>query len=428
MNETANKKAIEKAEKDKKTTAALGVPTGVATMLSTAQALIGTKYTSGGGHDGWDPIAALKKIGVDCSGFVSQVLHSGGVSLSSPLTTEGLPGQLQKGAGKYVTVFDRANAGSNSHTLIDILGKYFESGGNSQYNPKGGVSLLTAAQAKGELSSGGFEAYHPAQLNAAVKGGLTEATLKTGLAGPEAVAAALEKSVKTLETNAKKMLGETTPRGNLESAIQSGTAPTLEKVLGVSTSGKTGTALQGLLSEPWTQGKLEHHIMPTLEKSAAGTATGKQYDQMIAQLQAAGMTTLVSRLTQAHKQALADLGRELYSAEKEKDAQLLQNQATEEKDRTTEATNTAAKQLQIVKDETQQQTDAMQAAAKQIEDATRVDQGQLLRDGRRRPGRRSGDGRCDVGRSPANPGPDGHQSRRTRRARQVRPGTRRSEA
>jgi TP901 family phage tail tape measure protein len=145
------------SEKEKKkVAAALGVPTGVATMLATAQALLGTKYTSGGGHGGWDPIAALKKIGVDCSGFVSQVLHKGGV-LSSPLTTEGLPTAkgLTAGAGKYVTVYDRANAGANSHALIEILGKWFESGGNPKFNPKGGVAMLTAAQAGGELASGG---------------------------------------------------------------------------------------------------------------------------------------------------------------------------------------------------------------------------------------------------------------------------------
>lgn len=136
------------------------IPVAVATMLATAQGLIGTRYVSGGGHGGWDPVAELKKIGVDCSGFVSQVLHAGGVSLPGPLTTQGLAANLKPGPGKLVTVYDRPS-GSDAHTLIKILGKYFMSGGNTAVNPSGQVTQLTAAQAAQELAPGGFQAFHP---------------------------------------------------------------------------------------------------------------------------------------------------------------------------------------------------------------------------------------------------------------------------
>lgn len=142
-----------------KAAATSAIPVGVATMLATAQSLLGTKYTWGGGHNGWDPVAELKKIGVDCSGFVSQVLHAGGVSLPGPQTTEGLAHYLHPGKNKFVTVWDRATGPqTNQHTLIDILGKWFESGGLASPN---GVSQITAKQASQELAGGGFRAYHP---------------------------------------------------------------------------------------------------------------------------------------------------------------------------------------------------------------------------------------------------------------------------
>ena len=49
--------------------------------------------------------------GYDCSGFVSQVLHSAGY-LSSPDTTQTLPGTagIVNGPGKYVTLYDRTIA------------------------------------------------------------------------------------------------------------------------------------------------------------------------------------------------------------------------------------------------------------------------------------------------------------------------------
>jgi hypothetical protein len=363
--------------KAKKTAAALGIPTAVATMLSTAQALIGAPYTSGGGHGSSanDPIEMLKKIGVDCSGFVSKVLsNKTGLSSLSGLTTEGLASSpaLAKGAGKYVTLYDHANAGSQSHVIADILGKWFESGGG----PKG-VHEMSKAEVTATLQGGGFQVLHPKADNAPVKGGLTTASATAGSGVFTQIANAEAAATAALMASAKKMLGEGTGRGNLESAIQSGGVPQLEKILGVSTAGKAGTTLSRVLGgyggKDLSQRSLEGTVMPTLAKSAEGTPTGKAFDRMVAELRAthvAGMVTLANDLTQAHKQALADLGRELYAVTQEKQAAALTNEATELKDRTTQATNTAAKQLDIVKAEATRQTDAMQAATKQVEDAT----------------------------------------------------------
>lgn len=335
--------------KKKKTAAALGVPVGVATMLKTAQELLGTKYTSGGGHGSSadDPVEMLKKIGVDCSGFVSKVLSSGGISSVTGLTTSGLPGAagISPGAGKYVTVYDRPQ-GSQAHEIIDILGKYFESGGSPKYNPKGGVALLTSAQAKGELSGGGFEAFHPTALNKAVKGGVEASALTKGLAPQEAESAAFAQFVKKREAEIKST--GTKELSKLSSAASSGNISQIQGVLGARTSG-----------------------------GAAASGPAKEYDQLLASVKALGDKSLVTQLAAAHKSAMVTEVAEVKAVAKESAAQLLQNQATEEKDRTTIAADTAAKQLQTTKDAATQQTDALTAAATQIDDMTSVVRSQM---------------------------------------------------
>jgi cell wall-associated NlpC family hydrolase len=109
-----------------------GLPPGlvaerVAAMTARANTLLGTPYVWGGGHAGWGPGG-----GLDCSGFVSHVLHAGGY-LNAPQTTEGLPGQpgLAAGPGRWVTVYDRTNVGANEHVIIDLNGRFYESGGGA---------------------------------------------------------------------------------------------------------------------------------------------------------------------------------------------------------------------------------------------------------------------------------------------------------
>jgi TP901 family phage tail tape measure protein len=347
-------------DKTSKTTAALGIPTAVATMLSTAQALLGTKYTSGGGHGSSanDPIEMLKKIGIDCSGFVSKVLSSGGLPTTG-LTTEGLAssGALAKGAGKYVTVEDRANAGGQSHALIDILGKWFESGGNPKYNPSGGVTQLTAAQARGELAGGGYQAYHPTSLNAAVSGGTTEAAINTK------VEAAMTTLVKAGETLQKKY----------EANVQSGTVGSIEKTLGVSTTGAFAS-ISGLAQKAAetgaSGGKPLTPLTKELSKSSATSVAGEQFAALVAELKASGLNELASRLVTEHKRAMDALASEMVSTEETKLGEQLKVQATEEKDRTSQAEHSATDQLNVVKAEAVQQTDAMKAAATAIGDAT----------------------------------------------------------
>lgn len=138
-------------------------PASAEAMLAAATVLEGAPYTWGGGHSGWLSLATLKSAGVDCSGFVSAVLHAGGI-LGAPQTTVTLPENLDQGQGTDVTVWDRPEAGEEGHVIIEILGHWFESGGSSEFNPSGGVSNITASQAAGELAIGGFLPFHPSGL------------------------------------------------------------------------------------------------------------------------------------------------------------------------------------------------------------------------------------------------------------------------
>jgi cell wall-associated NlpC family hydrolase len=80
----------------------------VSAMLNEARLLNGLPYAWGGGHT--NP-AWVVSSGYDCSGFVSEVLHSAGY-LSSPDTTQTLPGSagIVNGPGKLVTIYDRTIA------------------------------------------------------------------------------------------------------------------------------------------------------------------------------------------------------------------------------------------------------------------------------------------------------------------------------
>jgi len=93
-------------------------------MIREADGLLGTPYVYGGGHGAGG--------GLDCSGFVSAVLRSGGY-LNGAVTTEGFASQsgITSGPGRYVTIYDRTGCGPNEHVIISINGRFYESGGGS---------------------------------------------------------------------------------------------------------------------------------------------------------------------------------------------------------------------------------------------------------------------------------------------------------
>jgi hypothetical protein len=108
-------------------------------MVKFADSAVGKPYIYGGGHGDFTP-----QPGYDCSGFVSAVLHSAGY-LTQPVDTTALPSQpgILAGAGKFVTIYDRALSGHDGHVIIEIHGQFYESGGmHGAWGGGGGVEKI----------------------------------------------------------------------------------------------------------------------------------------------------------------------------------------------------------------------------------------------------------------------------------------------
>jgi cell wall-associated NlpC family hydrolase len=129
----------------------------IQSMIGRADALLGTPYVSGGGHGAWGSGG-----GLDCSGFVSAVLRSGGY-LNAPVTTEGFAGQpgIADGPGRFVTIYDRTGCGANEHVIIDLNGRFYESGGGSA---TGGAPFVHRFTPPGAYLASFNTVLHPAGL------------------------------------------------------------------------------------------------------------------------------------------------------------------------------------------------------------------------------------------------------------------------
>lgn len=123
-------------------------------MIRAADGLLGTPYVYGGGHGAAG--------GLDCSGFVSAVLRSGGF-LNGAVTTEGFAGQpgIATGPGRYVTIYDRTGCGPNEHVIININGRFYESGGGSA---SGGAPFVHQFAPSASYLSSFNTVLHPAGL------------------------------------------------------------------------------------------------------------------------------------------------------------------------------------------------------------------------------------------------------------------------
>ena len=97
---------------------------GGAARLESVASRIKVPYVYGGGHSGFSSNPA----GLDCSGYLSDVLHFGGASptLKAPAATGGLSSYGQSGAGRYVTIHIRNSA--PAHTMLTIGGRGYSSG------------------------------------------------------------------------------------------------------------------------------------------------------------------------------------------------------------------------------------------------------------------------------------------------------------
>lgn len=78
--------------------------------------------------------------GYDCSGLVSKALDVGGW-LTGRLDTQGLAGWGEAGPGELITVYIKTSGSAQEeHTIIEVAGKFFESGGGSNESASGGAT------------------------------------------------------------------------------------------------------------------------------------------------------------------------------------------------------------------------------------------------------------------------------------------------
>jgi hypothetical protein len=250
----------------------------------------------------------------------------------------------------------------------------------TQQNGKGTAEPPTAAQEKAKEK----------QEKAAEKAG--EKLEKAAEKAKEKLEEAAKKAGEELKRHIEKITtgGESLLK-KYEAEIQNSTPAAMEKALGVSTralgpatvhEGIPGSiaqkttrpsAIGGMVEAVTAGGGSMSSLIAALGKSAQGSVAGKQESKLVSELNATHqkkLEELASKLEAAHKQALATLAEEMVATETTKLGESLKIQATEEKDRTTQAEHTATDQLNIVKAEQAQQTDAMKAAATAIGDAT----------------------------------------------------------
>jgi hypothetical protein len=269
---------------------------------------------------------------------------------------------------------------------MEIMGKWFESGGNSKYNPSGGVTNLTAAQAGGELAGGGFQAYHPLYSSKVA----TNAQLQA--LGISSSASSSTVNINNLIAAAKTAIASTassliTKYGN---ASQSGTNRTLESALGVNTNqaiapgGVSGnaaitfnqntlaTVMHGIIENlgPGASiSKINKATSGSIAQGMAGSQQDKAYQQDVLNLIATGQTKQAQELVSAHKAAMASLGQEMYAAQTLKDGEELNLQATMLKDQTQMISDAAQSQLTIAKAEEQKINDAASEMVTAMKDA-----------------------------------------------------------
>lgn len=101
------------------------VPAPVQRALATARFELGKPYHA--------PGYGLDAPALDCSGYVSTILNQAGLDPAGYLLTGGLKTWGQSGPGKWITVgVWGADSGPLGHTMIEIDGQFFESGGGPQ--------------------------------------------------------------------------------------------------------------------------------------------------------------------------------------------------------------------------------------------------------------------------------------------------------
>jgi hypothetical protein len=127
-----------------------GAPPEIDAMLTEMEALVGTPYKWGGGHDS----VATRESEYDCSGAMSRVLHVAGL-LDEPLTSGTLAGKFEPGKGKWFVMY-----ANSVHVWCEIL----TTEGWKEWEEGGTVDTHAGFLPGGTQSPSGYSARHPRGL------------------------------------------------------------------------------------------------------------------------------------------------------------------------------------------------------------------------------------------------------------------------
>jgi hypothetical protein len=288
--------------------ASTGTPAAVTKMLALAESLIGAPYSKANHAAAFTETSAqIKQFGIDCSGLVSVLLGPKGAGvLSSAQTTQGLPGYLTPGKGQDVTVYDRhTGATDQEHTLIDIMGKYFESGGNPQYNPGGRVRQLTSAQAQGELAGGGFEAFHPTIAGAGATATVAETAAIKLASAREKLAVTIAAETAAVSKQVTK-LGAGTFAGLSTTGQGRATGPSLVNASAIAVL-RAGLAVEVAQQKAAVNGQTAAAKGELSKQTADAKAATSALGTMLTAVHSKSMTTLAGAVDRAHATALAKI-------------------------------------------------------------------------------------------------------------------------
>jgi len=192
-------------------------------------------YLWGGGHQGFVNASSP----VDCSGFVSDVLHAGGLLDGAPMVSGALASWGQPGTGP-LTVY--AHSG---HTLLSLGGNF---AGTSSSNPGGGAGWIEGGLSAGYLSAFQKRTADVTGAVGAMFGAAAEKIKREVLEGPKGPLRDLgQKSLDKVRGAANKYIAKKMPSGTLGG----GDAQVSDAV-----------AVSGGVSKPDMRALLKAHGMP----------------------------------------------------------------------------------------------------------------------------------------------------------------------
>lgn len=309
-----------------------------------------------------------------------------------------------KARSKALTLANRriTSGASISTTLADDASRYESLASSATSDAVKQLYLSLAKQIKdlGPKFEAEAKAAHTSAQESQVKDALKVALtgITSGLAAKvknmtRAVTAAQGIATATAKAHAGYVKSGTTLIQRYGNVEQTGTVRTLEDALGFRSGGTAYSEFQpqhgvGSTFAPSnirvlhdtiesmgaraSTGKIGRGLGGLMNRATAGSTQGQAYEAALQNLIQSGQTREADRLVAAHKAAMQALALTMYAAQKTRDGELAQEQATMLKDQTTAIQNAATDQLNVAKAEQQKIDDMAAAVVQRMQDMQQI--------------------------------------------------------